>query len=81
MYVLNIVLVSFQDDFSKLFFIRSVFSCIQHGVTPIIWAAGRGHSGVVAALLTSGAKVNSADKVSTFLHLLHPPVSFSPSIS
>ena len=39
------------------------FVILQHGVTPIIWAAGRGHSGVVAALLSNGAKVNSADKV------------------
>lgn len=41
----------------------NVFFSQQHGVTPIIWAAGRGHADVVRALLRQGAKVNSADKV------------------
>ena len=34
--------------------------------TPLIWAAGRGHSEVVLVLLNHGAKPNVPDKVSPF---------------
>ena len=38
--------------------------CLQHGMTSLIWASGRGHSEIAAALLNAGANPNAADKVS-----------------
>ena len=40
------------------------FVCLQHGMTALIWASGRGHTQVVEELLDAGADANSADKVS-----------------
>ena len=32
-------------------------------MTPLTWAAGRGHTEIVGLLVDKGAKVNTADKV------------------
>lgn len=36
---------------------------LQHGMTALIWASGRGHSEVVNHLLEAGANPDAADKV------------------
>lgn len=35
----------------------------QFHITPLMWAAGRGHVAIVRLLLENGAKVNAGDKV------------------
>ena len=37
--------------------------CFQFFVSCLTWAAGRGHTDIVEALLAHGAKVNTTDKV------------------
>ena len=41
--------------------------CEQHHMTSLAWAAGRGHAEIVQMLISKGAKVNTADKVSVIL--------------
>lgn len=36
---------------------------LQHGMTALIWASGRGHTEVVNHLLEAGANPDAADKV------------------
>ena len=36
---------------------------MQHFVSCLTWACGRGYSPIVESLLSNGAKVNTADKV------------------
>ena len=36
---------------------------LQHGMTALIWASGRGHTEVVDHLLEAGANPDAADKV------------------
>ena len=36
---------------------------LQHNMTALIWAAGRGHTNVVRELLESGARAEISDKV------------------
>ena len=47
-----------------------VCTYLQDGVTPLYWAARDGHIEVVRHLISSGADVNKADKVSVRLHWL-----------
>ena len=35
----------------------------QNGLTALMWASGKGHTGVVQLLLTSGAQVDLQDQV------------------
>ena len=37
----------------------------QHHMSCLTWAAGRGHTDIVHALLSHGAKVNTSDKYGT----------------
>ena len=39
------------------------FQIIQHHMSCLTWAAGRGHTDIVGMLLLHNAKVNTADKV------------------
>lgn len=40
-----------------------LFFSLQHGMTALIWASGRGHTEVVDHLLEAGANPDAADKV------------------
>jgi len=47
-----------------------VCTYLQYGRTPLHWAVRNGHIEVVRHLISSGADVNKADKVSVRLHWL-----------
>ena len=40
---------------------------LQNGMTPLLWAANKGHKDVAVVLLDRGANVNAADEV----HAVH----------
>ena len=63
-------LVTDHDNFKviyillySLYLISFPFVSLQHNMTALIWACGRGHTGVVSELINRGAKAEVADKV------------------
>ena len=50
-----------KTDFARLFLIGGMSPEIsdKHGITALMWAAGRGHTEIVAVVLKHGAEVNA----------------------
>ena len=42
---------------------------VKHGLTPLHWAAKKGHTEIASLLIASGADIHSNDKVSILVYM------------